>query len=144
MMPDKPVARNVTGEERLRIRQRSFFRYCAIAFVAALLVGVATGYLGVLIEDGELPVWLVYVTSALLVGGFVWFTRDYLRRIDELDLMDNLWACMIGFFFYYVTFPVWNSLASFDLAPPVDNWVLWIGTTIVMFAAYALRKLGFR
>lgn len=144
MTPDEPAVPHVTGEERLRVRQRSFFRYCGVAFAVALVAGAATGYLGSLIEDGRLPVWLVYITSLMLVAGFAWFLRDYLRRIDELDLMDNLWACLIGFFFYYVAFPIWNSLAAFNLAPTVNDWWLWIATTIVMFAAYGFRKLGFR
>lgn len=144
MMANDSTAPAETGEIKLRARRRAFVRYCAIALAVAFGAGIASGYIGGMVADGELPTWLIYVTSAAFVIGFAWFTRDYLRRIDELDLMDNLWACMIGFFFYYVTFPVWNSLAQFDLAPPVHNWTLWIGTTIVMFAAYALRKLGFR
>jgi hypothetical protein len=80
----------------------------------------------------------------VFVIGFAWFTRDYLRRVDELDLLDNLWAALFGFFFYFTAFPLWNSLATFDLAPAVDNWLLWTATTIVMFAAYCLRKMGLR
>lgn len=144
MMANDPAATATSGEQRLRARQRAFIRYCAIALVAAFGAGIGSGYIGGLVADGRLPVWLIYITSALFAIGFAWFTRDYLKRIDELDLMDNLWAALFGFFFYFTAFPIWNSLAAFELAPAVDNWLLWIATTIVMFAAYCLRKLGLR
>lgn len=133
-----------TGEERLRARRRTFIRYCLVAVAIALAAGLASGFLGALVADGVLPVWLVYVTSALLVVGFLWFTRDYLRRVDELDLLDNLWAGFAGFVVYYVAFPIWSLLHGFGLAPPVDGWWLWIGSAIAVFAAYCVRKLGLR
>lgn len=133
-----------TGEERLRARRRTFIRYCLVAVAIALAAGLASGFVGALVQDGELPAWLVYVSSALFVIGFAWFTRDYLRRVDELDLLDNLWASLVGFFFYFAAFPVWNSLAQFGLAPPVDGWLLWGGSAIVMLITYFLRKLGLR
>lgn len=133
-----------TGEERLRSRRRTFLRYCLVAFGIALVAGSASGFLGALVADGVLPVWLIYIVSAAFVLAFTWFTRDYLRRVDELDLLDNLWAGLFGFSFYFVSFPVWNGLHQFGLAPPVDGWLLWSGSTIAMFAAYCVRKLGLR
>lgn len=64
--------------------------------------------------------------------------------MDEVDRLDNLWAGLIGFTAFYVAFPVWNALAAFDLAPPVDVWTLWIGTTIVMLGTYLYRKVALR
>lgn len=139
---DPAVSRS--GEERHRARFRALLRYCFIATLVAFVAGIASGYIGGMVAEGLLPAWLIYVTSAVLVGAFVWFMRDYLRRVDELDRLDNLWAGLIGFTFYYVAFPVWNLLENFDLAPPVENWALWTGTTIVMFGAYLARKLGYR
>ena len=144
MMANDPAGAPLTGEQRHRARFNAFLRYCVIALLVGLIAGVASGLIGGMVKDGLLPSWLVYKTTVVLIAGFLWFMRDYLRRVDELDLLDNLWAGLIGFTFYYLAFPVWNLLESFDLAPPVNNWWLWIGTTIVMFAAYLLRKAGVR
>lgn len=133
-----------TGEERLRSRRRKFARYCLLAFAVALVAGMASGYIGALVAQGTLPRGLIYGTTAVFLLAFTWFTRDYLRRVDEFDLLDNLWAGLIGFYVFFAGFPIWNSLHQFGLAPPVDNWLLWGGTTTAMFLAYFVRKLGLR
>lgn len=143
MMVNDPATTR-SGEERHRARFQAFVRYCVLALLIAFAAGVVSGYIGGMVAEGQLPAWLIYVTTGALVAGFLWFMRDYLRRVDELDLQDNLWSGLVGFTFYYVAFPVWNTLAAYDLAPAVDNWTLWISTTIVMFVAYLLRKAGIR
>lgn len=133
-----------SGEARLRRRRKSFWRYVALAVLVAFVVGIASGVGVALVEEEILPGWVIYIAIALIVIGFAWFTRDYYRRVDELDLLDNLWAALVAIYFYVCALPVWFVLQDAGLAPEPDHWIIWGGTMIVMLVTYGVRKLGWR
>ncbi len=134
----------LSGEARLKARTRKFWSFCALGFGVALAVGFVTGSAGSLYEAGTLPGWLIYTLWGVALAGFGWFTWEYFRRVDELDLMDNLWAGIIGFYFYMVAFPSWLMFHDIGLVREPDQVVIYLATVFVMFAAYGLRKLGLR
>lgn len=54
MMAIEP-ATGRSGEERHRARFRALVRFCVLTFVAAFVAGIASGYVGALVKEGELP-----------------------------------------------------------------------------------------
>jgi len=133
-----------TGEERLKSRRRTFWRYVALAILVAIIGGMLSGAAAALYEDGVIPLWLPLVMCALVFAGLVWFTWEYFRWIDELDRMDNLWAHLIGSYGCIFISGVWFFAAQLGLIPPPDALAiisLLIGLIVV---AYVVRKLGLR
>ncbi|MEW4448035.1 hypothetical protein [Qipengyuania sp. JC766] len=133
-----------TGVQRLRTRRQKFWRWCALAFALSIFAGMASGTLAALYQDDLVPAWSLYALWAVVAFAWVWFSRDYFLRIDELDQMDNLWACLIGFYFYVGAFVTWYMFADAGLAPEIDGTIMFFATMTVMVVSYGLRKLGLR
>ncbi|MGB7374666.1 hypothetical protein [Pontixanthobacter sp.] len=133
-----------SGETKLKARRGKFWRYLAIAFLASFAAGIATGYLTGMFEDGALPMWVLFIVWALVFIGLAWFTRDYFRRIDELDLMDNLWSHLVGYYAAVLIFGLWYLLHDIgEVAEPAALPIILV-MIVVTFIAYGARKLGFR
>ena len=61
-------------------------------------------------------------------------------RVDELELADNLWGSLIGFYVYAFGFPTWWALNWLGVAPAPDHWMIFAAAVVSATAAYALRK----
>ncbi len=133
-----------SGEQRLKDHRRRFWRYVTIAFIASLLAGLGFGFVLGAHEDGNLPLWLPVSLGIVVLLALVWFTWDYFRRIDELDLMDNLWAHLIGLYGGLFVFGIWTfgHELKFFQEPTAIGIVL--AMISIMFLAYGARKLGLR
>lgn len=142
-MTDKTKT-ELSGEARLQARRARFWRFCFIGFAVALVFGGLTGYLQDHVRDGTVPLWVMVALWVVLVAGFAWYTVGYFRRVDELDLQDNLWAAMIGFYFFAAALPSWLLFHDLDVFPEPNSIIIYAATMAVMFAAYGLRKLGLR
>jgi hypothetical protein len=112
--------------------------------IVALGIGFVSGYTVDLVATGTLPPFTVYAFLALGLAGFCWFSYDYFRRVDELDLADNLWASLFGLYFYICALPCWTFLYDAQLAPEPNNWAIYIATFAFTFIVYSIRKLGWR
>lgn len=134
----------LSGEARLKAQRNRFWSFCAAGLAVAVAVGFGTGWVSDLFLQGKLPGWSMYLAWGLALTSFAWFTRIYFRRVDELDLLDNLWACMIGFYFYAIAMPSWWLFASLGLAPEVNHIMIYLAAFVITFAAYGFRKLGLR
>jgi len=134
----------MSGEARLKSRRKRLIRFCAVAFIISAVAGLATGVVSDLYDDGVLPGWSIFVCWGIALAGFVCFTWEYLRRVDELDLLDNLWACLVGFYFYIVAMPSWYLFEDLGLAPAVNHLVIYAATFGASVVAYIFRKLGLR
>ncbi|MBB3032941.1 hypothetical protein [Alteriqipengyuania lutimaris] len=133
-----------TGEARLKKRRNRFYRYVALALLGSLIAGMAGGVMGGLYEDGEAPVWVPLLACAILAIGLIWFTRDYFKRVDELDLMDNLWAHLCGVYGGMIVFGIWYFLANIGLVPFPSALAIVSVMIFIICAVYGLRKLGLR
>ena len=60
--------------------------------------------------------------------------------VDEVEVADNLWASLIGFYAYAILFPAWWLLSRIRLAGPPDQWVIYGVAMLTATAAYAYRK----
>ncbi len=134
----------ICGETRLRSRRAAFRRYIGLAFIAGAIGGFATGALGRMAAQDAVPAELLGGFWALIVVAGIWFTRDYFRRIDELDLLDNLWASTTALYAFFITAGSWYILHDTGLAPEPDFAATALFTFAVLIIAYAARKLGWR
>lgn len=132
------------GEARARARRNAFYRYLALVFLIALLVGLVSGVLLAGGSNGDIPRWVSLLTIGVVAAGFAWFTRDYFKRVDELDLMDNLWAHLVGFYGGLIVTGVWVFVAQLGLAEMPGALAVVLSMTLLTFVAYGLRKLGLR
>ena len=137
-------APGLSGEDRLRSRRMKFWRYLAIVMVGFMIAGFFSGYAKASFDSGDLPIWVPLVLGAITGLALIWFTWDYFRRVDELDLMDNLWSHLIGQYAAGLTFMGWYLLGELG----ITTYPTAVGIVFVMigstFVAYGLRKLGLR
>lgn len=77
------------------------------------------------------------VLLAILAAYASW---RFFVSVDEVEVADNLWGSLIGFYTYAILFPLWWALAELDQAPEPDDWVIFITSMIVATAAYGVRK----
>jgi hypothetical protein len=141
-MTDNDAA--LSGEARLKAKRNAFLRYFGLIMVAGFVAGMMSGVAAAMVEDGSLPKGVLIALWTVTVGLFVWFCRDYFRRIDELDLLDNLWASTIGLYGYVVVFGTWYLFHQVGIAPEIDQIAVMLATLAITTAAYLARKLGWR
>ncbi|MFB0611463.1 hypothetical protein [Aurantiacibacter poecillastricola] len=133
-----------SGEARLKSRRARFYRFCALGFAGGIVTGFATGFASDLYAEGVVPTWVLYLFWALALAGFAWFTVEYFRRVDELDVMDNLWASLVALYFYLVALPSWWLFHDMELVPEVNHVAIYLATAAAYFIIYGVRKLGLR
>ena len=139
---DQPGAES--GENRFRKRRSAFWRYSILVFIGAMVAGMVSGAAAQWTLEGLLPRWALVAIWALVVVAFVWFARDYVRRIDELDLMDNFWAAVVGIHFYIVAMPSWQLFHNAGMTDAPNQYIIYLATIAVMVVTYFARKLGWR
>lgn len=134
----------LSGEARLKARRNAFLRYLGLFMVAGFAVGMMSGAAAALVEKGSLPTSALIAMWAVTIALFAWFCRDYFRRVDELDLLDNLWASTVGLYGYLVVFATWYLFNDVGIAPAIDPFAVMIATLAITAVAYLARKLGWR
>jgi len=134
----------ISGEQRLRSRHRKFYIYVGIAMLIGFAAGIGSGMVGAMVERDILPTWLLWIVWGVVTVAFAWFTRDYFRRIDELDLLDNLWASTIGIYVYVVVFGTWYFFSDLGVMGPMNHFWIFSITMVSVLVAYVARKLGWR
>lgn len=140
-MTSSETANTTSGEERMKKRRNSFLRYLTLTFLLAMMTGFASGAILSNYEDGSLPIWVPLLAGAITIAGLTWFTWDFFQRIDEVDLMDNLWAHLIGFYVAMILFLGWYFLAEMQLLQYPSAIAVVIMMIGAMTLAYGVRKL---
>lgn len=133
-----------SGEQRLAAKRNRFWRYVAIAFMLSALAGFFSGWLVISYQDGTVPLAVPLIVIGIGMAALVWFTRDYFRRVDELDLMDNLWSHLIGLYGTLIFYGAWYFLHDLGITTEPTALGVIIALIFITFAAYGLRKLGWR
>jgi len=132
----------LSGEERLKNRRRAYWKYIGWAMGIAFVAGVGGGVLAILAVKGVVPAWILYPLTGIALIAFGWFSYDYFRRIDELDLLDNLWATTVGFYVYFALEICWTLFNLAGLTPPPDNITVLGISTLALVLTYGWRKLS--
>jgi hypothetical protein len=98
------------------------------------------GFMGDYGQDRAISPLLVWPALGLTIAVFAWYSAVYFRRIDELDLQDNLWASLIGLYVYLVALPAWYFLHDLGQLPPINHWIIYMATVAAATIAYCVRK----
>jgi hypothetical protein len=75
---------------------------------------------------------------ATIAGGY--FSWRFFASADEVEVTDNLWASLIGFYVYGLGFPTWWALSWLKIVPEPNGWILYAVVTLSAAAAYVVRK----
>ena len=136
---------NAGEGERLYAAQRKRFWMTigALAFVGGL-VGILGGFIwnfgdGPATLSPELiaAVSIGVIIAAVLTAYGSW---RYFVSVDEVEVADNLWGSLIGFYAYSILFPTWWALWKLDQVSEPDDWSIFFTAMFVALAAYGWRK----
>jgi hypothetical protein len=133
------------GEQLHDRRRRNFWKILgALALVGGFcgfLAGAVKGYAdasGARIDPLLMQFGAVGVVLAALLA--IYFSWKFFVSVDEVEVADNLWGSLIGFYAYAILFPVWWALEQLQVAPPPDHWLIYGLSMITALVAYGYRK----
>ncbi len=134
-------ASEVSGEERLKKRKRSFWTFVGLGMIIAATAGFGSGMIGSYVERGEIPVWVLLTSMFVIATGLCWFTYRYCMRIDEVDLQDNLWANTFGLYAYIISVMSIMVLEDSQIIEPVGHFPISVITIAVVLIVYLIRRM---
>lgn len=133
-----------SGENRLKDRRRKLIRFVAVACVGFAVLGYATGYMSGSYREDSLPAWIPITILVFAIPAIAWFTWSYFRRVDELEIMDNLWSHLIGQYVAILSFMGWYFLAEFKVVTYPSAFAIVAIMIVATLLAYLGRKAGLR
>jgi hypothetical protein len=140
MTSPEPNSTALSGEARLRQRSRRirniWIGALGFAFIAGAGFGLAEGS-GTL-QLSPLVFWLFL---AALAAGVVAVNVWFMRGVDEVEVMDNLWAGFAGLNAHIVIGAGWIAAASRGFAPAPNVPGVMAATLVVTLLAYGALKL---
>lgn len=133
------------GERLYAERRKRFWKLIGALLLVGLAGGLAAGFISGFADSRGLIVEPLYnqvaaagvVLLAILAAYFSW---RFFVSVDELEVADNLWGSLIGFYAYAIALPSWSALHKLGKAPEPDHWLIYIFAMLVALAAYAVRK----
>ena len=112
-----------------------------LGLVTGFVAGFATGFAdGRGIADEPLYGTIGAAGVALMATLFAYFSWRFFVTVDEVELADNLWGSLIGFYAYAILFPAWWALHRLGTAPEPDDWAIFTVALVTALIAYAIRK----
>lgn len=133
------------GERLHALRRRRFWTILGGLALVGMIVGFFSGFLKGFADGsgGDLAPGLItlaavgVVLAAILTAYGSW---RFFVSVDEVELADNLWGSLIGFYVYAILFPAWWALNQLGRAPELDHWLIFGSAMIAATAAYGVRK----
>ena len=134
------------GERLEAARRRRFWRLLAWLVFAGFIGGLIFGGTFFLIGDGTLavtviPPAVIIGAVAIAIAAFLYGTWRFFVSVDELELQDNLWGSLIGFYVYSTIFPFWWLLWRAGVTGEPHDWAIFVITLVSATAGYFWRKL---
>ena len=140
MNPSPATSAPASGERKLRAQEVRRAAPQALLFVLGLVAGIGL----VLARENwlpRLPPALAWVGAALLAAAVVGLNAIWIRRVDEVEISDQLWSSFVGLQVFTLTATCWELLAATGAAPPVHRYGLYLATFTAATAAYFWRRL---
>jgi Na+-driven multidrug efflux pump len=133
------------GERRHSERRKQFWKILGLLALIGCIGGFISGFIAGYSDASEitLPDWLLTVAAVAIVltaVGAAYGSYRFFVSVDEVEVADNLWSSLIGFYVYGLTFPTWWLLARLGKTPPPDHWVIFGLSMITATAVYFFRK----
>jgi hypothetical protein len=133
------------GERLEAARRRRFWRILGWLIFAGFVAGIIFGGTFAFLGDGTLAVTvipppIIIGAAAIALAGFLYGTWRFFSSVDELELQDNLWGSLIGFYIYSTVFPLWWLLWRAGVTVEPHDWAIFAITLTGGTAAYFWRK----
>lgn len=129
-----------SGERKLRAQEVRRATPQVLLVVLGLVAGIGL----VLARENwlpRLPPALAWVGAALLAAAVVGLNAIWIRRVDEVEISDQLWSSFVGLQAFTLTATCWELLAGTGAAPPVHRYGLYLAAFTATCAAYFWRRL---
>ena len=133
------------GEQLHAQRRRRFWVILGwlalIGAVAGFLSGFWAGFTDA--KGGEITAemqMLGAIGVLILAAATAYGSWKFFVSVDEVEVADNLWGSLIGFYAYAISFPAWWALWKIRLVGPPDQWLIYGVAMLTATAAYAYRK----
>ena len=134
------------GERAERQRRRRFWGAMSATAILGMPLGFFLGQSAARNGGsmGEaflgLPPLAVIGLLTLAVGGLSWTCWYFLKTVDEVEILDNLWGSTAGFYVYMVLFPVWWALWKSNIVAEPNDWIILGVSFAAGTLAYLVRK----
>ena len=133
--------------ERLEARRRRLFWISVGILVAAgailgFFTGATAAIKGLAYDEiwSAIPAPLAVGLIALFVAAFFYGCWRFYKAIDEVELVDNLWASTASYYLYAVLFPVWWVLGKAGILPEPHDWAIYLAALVGGMLIYGWRK----
>lgn len=136
------------GERLHSERRKRFWRIMG----GLLLLGFVTGMVGgfaLRVSDAGTAGWPAWAPLAGTVGvvlvaiGVAYGSWRFFIDVDEVEVADNLWGSLFGFYFYAILFPSWWALYKLDQVREPNNWAIFISSMVAALLVYGYRKVRY-
>ena len=132
------------GERLHSARRRKFWVLIGGLAAIGAVAGFGTGFVeDNLINGGQIDPGLATAASIGIVVVAIlaaWGSWRFFVTVDEVELADNLWGSLIGFYAYALLFPAWWALWKIGRAPEPDDWLIFGAAMVTATVAYLVRK----
>jgi len=139
MNPSPATSAPANGERKLHAQEVRR----ATPQVLLVVLGLVAGIVLALSEEKwlpRLPPALAWLGAALLAAAVVGLNAIWIRRVDEVEISDQLWSSFVGLQAFTLTATCWELLAAAGAAPPVNRYAVYFATGATMLAAYGWRR----
>jgi hypothetical protein len=134
------------GELRERARRRRFWTVIGCIAAAGMLTGFVSGFFAGYNQVPPDQVWasvpdglaIGFVAAALIAFNIGCWA--FVRSIDEVELVDNLWGSTVGFYIYAMLFPAWWVLSEAGVVAEPKHWFIFAASLGAGGIAYLWRK----
>lgn len=133
------------GERLHAERRRRFWLIlgglAGVGMVAGFFGGFVKGY-----ADGSgvdlAPTMVTLLACGVVLTAIVtaYGSWRFFVTVDEVEVADNLWGSLIGFYVYAILFPAWWAIHRLGQAPEPDDWLIFGAAMITATIAYGIRK----
>ena len=133
------------GERLHAQRRKQFWQLLGVLALIGMVLGFVSGFVTGFADarGSDISPELRTIGAAGVVLGAIltaYASWKFFVSVDEVEVADNLWGSLIGFYAYAILFPLWWALNKLDRAPEPDQWLIYGVSMSVALAAYGVRK----
>ena len=136
------------GERLHSERRKKFWRIMGGLLAVGFVTGIVAGFALQVSDTGQdnWPVWVpavgsigvVFVAFAVAYGSWRFFVS-----VDEVEVADNLWGSLIGFYVYCILFPAWWAMHKLGVVLEPNDWAIFVTSMFAALIVYGYRKIRF-
>ena len=136
------------GERPHSERRKRFWSIMGWLLALGFITGGVAGFALQVSDDGHAnwPAWapaagtvgVVLVAISVAYGSWRFFVS-----VDEVEVADNLWGSLIGFYVYAILFPAWWATYKLGVIAPPNDWAVFITAMFAALIVYGYRKVRY-